>query len=211
MSERGSESSRAGESARLFCALDLPGPVVERVAAWQRSQAAGREDLRPVAAESLHVTLAFLGERPAAEIPAIAEAVAGFRVPVPVEGVLRPAPMPLPARRPRLLALEIGSPGVVRLQDKLAERLVGIGAYQREGERRFWPHLTVFRLRGRAAGRGRRGPVCRVAPLPGGDGHAFGFVRVALYRSQLGSEGSTYYRLAATEIDAMQPGGRQKR
>ena len=49
--------------ARLFVALDLPDRVRNGIAAWGREQL-GDPALRPVAEESLHITLAFLGYLP---------------------------------------------------------------------------------------------------------------------------------------------------
>ena len=51
------------ERIRAFVALQLPPALIEEVVAWQRSALAGRNSLRPVPAESLHLTLAFLGSR----------------------------------------------------------------------------------------------------------------------------------------------------
>ena len=201
-------SSAAGERARLFIALDIPDSLRELIVGWQRRIA--EPALRPVAAQALHVTLAFLGSRPMAEIEALGEVVEALPA-EPVDGRLEPESVPLPRRRPRLWALGVESPGAERLQAVLAERLGGLDLPGLElDKRRFWPHLTVFRLRG-----ARRESARAVAPrklshpLPGRDGHAFGFVRVALYRSQPRPEGSTYSRLATIELP--RSGGPQKR
>ena len=68
---------------RLFCALELPPATVAELAAWQaehlghaRQRPAQEHGGRIVPAENLHITLAFLGSRPAAEVPAIAGALA---------------------------------------------------------------------------------------------------------------------------------------
>lgn len=191
----------AGEGRlRLFCALDPPGEVIDRIVAWQRDQSQAGPGLRAVRPEALHVTLAFLGDRPERDVPRIARVIEGL-TPRPVAARLLTAPVPVPRRRPRLLALEAESTGAESLAAELTEALVGIGVYEAP-KRPFWPHLTVFRVRRR---RSRDEIVPRPGPLPGGDGHAFGFVRVALYRSQLRPEGSKYSRLAATDLP--QPGG----
>src|SRR4051794_24249122 len=57
---------------RLFVALDLPEPARAALVDWQARALAGRSDLRVVAPDALHVTLAFLGHRPEAEIGPIA-------------------------------------------------------------------------------------------------------------------------------------------
>jgi len=198
-------------SSRLFCALDLPDSTVELVASWQRRQGAG-EGLRPVGADALHLTVAFLGDVPNARIPELAELVDRVEA-RPVGGRLLPSPVPMPRRRPRLFALEVESSAAERLAAEVRRALEGIGL-ELPDRRPFWPHLTVFRLKGRRPGKGRgsgpgRAPAQRLEPLPEADGHAFGCVRFALYRSELGPSGSTYSRLAARELP--QPGGRQKR
>lgn len=194
------------ETARLFFALDLPPETVELIGRWQAG-APATGGLRAVRPEALHLTLAFLGERPEAEVPALAKLVAELGGEA-IAGVLRPEPVPVPRRRPKLLALSVESPGAERLQAKLSGRLQALGPY-RPDRRPFWPHLTVFRLKARSSGRKRGERVERLEPLPIGDGQAFGFVRLALYRSFLRPEGSSYSALAANELP--QPRGRQKR
>jgi len=60
--------------ARLFVALDLPEELRDGIAAWGR-EALTDPALRPVAPESLHITLAFLGHRDEKEIEEIAAVV----------------------------------------------------------------------------------------------------------------------------------------
>jgi len=188
---------------RLFCALDPPEPVVNAITSWQRGQEGVSERLRPVRPDSLHMTVAFLGDQPEAEVDAIAGVVEGIE-PRPIPARLRVEPVPVPRRRPRLFALEAESPAAEQLAGELGDELTALGVFRRP-KRPFWPHLTVFRVRGRAeAGR----PAGRLDPLPGGDGHAFGFVRLALYRSELRPEGSKYSRLAARHLP--QSGGPQE-
>lgn len=201
-------SSAAGERARLFFALDLPDPLRGRIAAWQAEVAVPA--IRAVAPEALHVTLAFLGSRPLGEVEALGGALEGLAA-EPADAVIDPDPIPLPRRRPRLWALGVSSPGAERVQGLLTAALEALRLPGYEPEQRpFWPHLTVFRLRGGSGGSRRRaGPAELSHPLPSRDGHAFGFVRVALYRSQPRPEGSMYSRLAAIELP--RSGGPQKR
>src|SRR3954454_9738914 len=90
--------------ARLFVALDLPDRVRDRLEAWQ-ARALMDPALRPVRPEALHVTLCFLNYHPERAIESIASAVTGVE-PRPVEIRFRPGPMSVPARRPRLFAVE---------------------------------------------------------------------------------------------------------
>ena len=71
----GSEAARV--SARLFAALDLPGPVRDALGAFGRAAAADDFALRAVRDDALHVTLAFLGHRALDDIEPAREAVRG--------------------------------------------------------------------------------------------------------------------------------------
>ena len=70
MNEAGSVGGR--ERLRLFCALRLPADAIEELSRWQAGVFAGVAGVRVLAPEQLHVTLAFLGSRPAGELEAIA-------------------------------------------------------------------------------------------------------------------------------------------
>ena len=60
------------ERHRLVLALRLPAEAVELLAGWQSRELGGAgRTARIVPSENLHVTLAFLGSRPASELPAI--------------------------------------------------------------------------------------------------------------------------------------------
>ena len=61
------------EHLRLFCALRLPDDVLDAIEPWQEQHL---RDGRIVPREHLHLTLAFLGRRPATELPSIAAALA---------------------------------------------------------------------------------------------------------------------------------------
>src|SRR5437868_493388 len=74
------------ERLRLFLALRLPDAVLDTIESWQASRLGGllgssKGGLRVVSREHLHVTLAFLGHRPAGELEgvvgALREAAAG--------------------------------------------------------------------------------------------------------------------------------------
>jgi 2'-5' RNA ligase len=59
----------ADERLRLFLGFRLPDATARAVAAWQHEQLAV-ERVRLVPVQNLHVTIAFLGSRPAAETQA---------------------------------------------------------------------------------------------------------------------------------------------
>ena len=58
---------------RIFCGLTLPADVRDAIGEWQRDSLRG--DARLVEHRNLHVTLAFLGHRPAEDVGRVAEAL----------------------------------------------------------------------------------------------------------------------------------------
>jgi RNA 2',3'-cyclic 3'-phosphodiesterase len=185
--------------ARLFVALDLPERVRSGIETWGEA-ALSDPALRPLPAESLHITLVFLGYRPEKEIGRIAEVVEGLEGPAPRIGLRDPEPRPARGR-PRLYALPVESPDAVSLQASLEERLVAARLHEPE-KRPFWPHLTVARVR--PDGRGSRHPR-RVVEPPGALPEAIQRtyvrgVRASLYRSELKPQGATYTPLAHVDL-----------
>lgn len=196
MSER-----EPADRIRAFVALDLPSEVLGVVVAWQRRAIAAGGPLRWIPPEALHVTLVFLGHLPASEIERAAvalretHAIAG---PVPMR--LERIPVPVPRRRPRVVAFDVESPAAAEVHADLVARLAAAGLHEPDG-RPYWPHLSVARVRGDP---GRGGGARRLAEglpaLTEGTGHTFGSVRIALYRSQLGSDGASPSALQAFEL-----------
>lgn len=184
--------------ARLFVALDLPGELREGIAAWGR-EALADPALRPVAPESLHVTLAFLGYRPEKEIEAIAAVVRERVGPAPWLELLDPEQRP-PRGRARLYALPALSPGTEALQAGVAQGLAEAGFYQPE-KRPFWPHVTVARVRPEGRGARRPAAVSEVpGKLPAELSEARICRRMTLYRSELQPSGARYAPLAQVQL-----------
>lgn len=195
---RVNESATESKPVRMFVALDLPEMVREDVAAWGE-RALADPALRRVSPESLHITLAFLGNRPEEDVERIAEAIE--------EAADRPVllelggPVGRPARgRPRLIALPVLHGPVPGLEERLSEILRSEGLYKHQ-KRPFWPHLTVARVR--AEGRGSRRPMgveIPLGPSPTKGTGWFGGVRISLYRSELQPSGPRYVPLAQVEL-----------
>ena len=175
-----------GERIRLFCAFQLPPASVAELVAWQHEQLLQPTQFQPssgaggrlVPPGNLHVTLAFLGSRPAAEVPAISESL------VEAAGVcdevrLRPVEYRETASVGMIVyADENGAGGRVRAD--LVERLEALGAYRREA-RPWLPHITVRRCKERE---GLARPVTNIRSIS--------VVRAALYASALRPAGAQY-------------------
>jgi RNA 2',3'-cyclic 3'-phosphodiesterase len=182
----------ADGSARLFVALELPSAVAEALVAWRAPLLREVDGLRAVAPEALHVTLCFLGQRPAAAIGPLAELVEGSAG--PASGLALERAQWLPRRRPRVLAVALddrhGELGA--LQQRLVERLAQAGWHEPEA-RPYLPHVTVARVRGDA----------RVAvgdPLPALSPLVFDGAAVTLYRSRPHPSGSRYEPLSCNAL-----------
>lgn len=184
---------------RLFVALDLPDAVRGALARWAAQLAAADPALRAVGAESLHVTLCFLGERPLSTIDAVGAACADAVGPPGFE-LSTGGLVGFPPNRPRVLAaaIEDRSRGLYRLQSRLSIALAEIGAYRPE-RRPFRPHVTLARVRGRGSRQGVRAPGRAgerlLAPL------TFTASSVTLYSSTPQPGGSLYEPLRSVFLD----------
>jgi 2'-5' RNA ligase len=183
---------------RLFVALDLPGELRAGIAAWGRRELTDPA-LRPVAEESLHVTLVFLGSREEAEVERLAAVVRESAVPAPMIELGEPEPRPRRGRA-KVFALPVASEGTKALQAGLVSKLVAAGLYEAE-ERPFWPHVTVARVRNEAGGK-RRPRIVERPPrsLPQDLMQARRGVRLSFYLSKLQPEGARYVPLAQVEL-----------
>ena len=171
-----SAGSVAGrERLRLFCALRLPEDVAAVLDRWAHAELPERV----VSRANLHVTVAFLGHRPAGELSAILAATqdAAAAAPLPIRFA------PLRYRETRsvgMLVLDDEGRRAGRFASDLFARLEAIGVYERE--RRDWlPHVTVIRF--------RQPPRSRPSLPPLGP---FGPSDAAVYHSLLRSTGAQY-------------------
>jgi 2'-5' RNA ligase len=162
------------ERARLFCALRLPDDTLDPLCAWQADQLDGRVVVR----EHLHITLAFLGHRPVAELDPI---LAATRDAAAGAGPMRFEPVHYrETRSVGMLVLSDEGGAATVLAEDLHGRLEQLGVYERE-KRPWLPHLTVLRF--------RRPPRLR-PPLP--DLGPFSPSDAAVYHSVLRSSGAQY-------------------
>jgi 2'-5' RNA ligase len=170
---------------RLFCALELPPATVAELVAWQ-AEHLERHGGRIVPAENLHITLAFLGSRPATELPAIALALAeAAREGSPAE--LRPTRY-RETRSVGMILCDDVSGAATALAAAVGERLERLGAYRREA-RTWLPHITVLRFQSRE---GLTPAVTNIC--------SFRAVRTALYSSALRPGGAQYQALETAAL-----------
>ncbi len=204
-------------TARLFVALDLPEEVRDTLGAWARGVArargaggpAGSGELRVLDPQGLHLTLCFLGSRPLGEIDALASALAPCADHA-CELSLG-APLWLPPRQPRMLAIEVhdASGELERMQRELERSLRELSDWEPE-RRRFRGHVTVARVRGRPGRRrgreGRRAAAPAPAPEEGAvielitPSLSFTPEALTLYRSRLLPSGAQYEALASSVL-----------
>jgi 2'-5' RNA ligase len=163
------------ERLRLFLALRLPDEVLDEIERWQRGQLQG---VRVVPSEHLHVTLAFLGNRPAGELEAV---VGALREAAAGAGEIRLTPERYrETRSVGMLVLEDDGGRAAELAADVQERLERLGVYRRES-RAWLPHLTVARWRER--------PRLRPEPPPR---RTFVPSDAAAYLSRLQPRGAVY-------------------
>ena len=181
MTTRGSVGG--DERLRLFLALRLPEPVLDALLRWEEDCLEGG---RAMPRDHLHVTLAFLGARPAGELPGILDAL---RAAAAAEKPFELAPLRYrETRSVGMLVLADPSGGAGRLADDLHRRLEALGVYRREA-RPWLPHVTVLRFRERP----RLSP-----PLP--QLEAFTTSDAAAFLSRLHPSGARYEVLDTTVL-----------
>lgn len=211
-------------TARLFIALDIPSELRDELSSWARcalraaaahppvgpeaGSRRGREakrrvggrshGIRTLDADLMHVTLSFLGSRPVQEIGSLCSVLDACAAPE-MGAVSVGAPLWLPTRRPRAVAVELhdDSGALEELhmtleQDLRAAGLSAAAPTRGAARRAFRPHVTVARLRqGSAPGERTLEPTPRRAFTPR---------RMVLYRSWLSPDGASYEPLASRAI-----------
>lgn len=188
----------APERPRLFVAVELPEDVRTTVhdatAPWRRSLPA----FRWTRSDALHLTIAFIGNVDADDVPAIGSAVAAAAAefaPVPT-GLTRFGAFPgRGGARVLWVGLEDPDGGLVRVATATAAAL---GAFLEADERPYHPHITIARARRPAtvpaAFHDDQVPVAR-----------WTIDAVTLFRSHLGAGAPRYERLGRWNLQAGRP------
>lgn len=128
------------EPKRLFFALELPDEVQQQIVHW-RAACFLADAGRPVAADNLHLTLAFLGEISAEKQRALAAMAGRIRQP----GFTLTLDDAGQWLRSRVVWLGIRQPprGVLQLANMLRAQAARSGCYQ--SPQPFHPHITLLR------------------------------------------------------------------
>ena len=164
------------EPKRLFFAIELPGEVREQLIHW-RAAHFPPEAGRPVAADSLHLTLAFFGEVCEEKLRALSQLAgrirqSGFTLKLDDAGQWL---------RSRVVWLGMRQPprGLLQLANMLRAQAARSGCYQ--SPQPFHPHITLLRDAGMA-----------VSIPPPGFCWSFPVTEFALYASSF-TRGRTRY------------------
>lgn len=197
---------------RVFVGLEIDEKIRGRIAEFVAEVRGVASDVRWVAAESLHVTLKFIGEKPESVVAEIEETLAtvtaeGFEISFRGYGFF-PTPK---AARVFWVGIEADE-RLARLARAVEEKLSGIRIPKEE--RGFSPHLTLARG-GARIGSGSGAPGRRSGDrvnqrfarlqerLKEREALDFGTMAAReffLYRSQLSPRGSQYSKIARFEL-----------
>ncbi len=169
---------------RLFLALTLPEPVLDALETWAAGALAGGGRLLP--RDHLHITLAFLGNRPAGDLGGV---LAALRETAAGAGPFELEPLRYrESRSVGMLVLADPSGRAGLLAEGVHDRLEALGAYTRE-RRRWLPHITVLRFRAPPGLSPPLPPVGRFAPS-----------EAAAFLSRLHPSGAQYEVLDAVSL-----------
>jgi 2'-5' RNA ligase len=190
------------EQVRSFIAIELPDEVKRGVARWQAQlKAGGSPAVKWVDADSIHLTLKFLGniaiDRTGEITRAMEAAVQGtspFGLKVKDIGVF-------PNLR-RVQVVWVGISGEVdklsQLQKDIESNLARLGFTPES--RAFTPHLTLARLRERASLDERQKFGQFIASTRFEEAYTLKVDAVSLMKSQLTREGAIYHRISSVEL-----------
>jgi 2'-5' RNA ligase len=188
---------------RLFFAIELPDYVQ---AALGELRLADSPAYRWVAPQTLHITLAFLGEQPMDRLEAL-RAAGRLAAEEGRPGVLRVGHAGSFGARQAPSVLWVGLDGEVTaltmLQARLAARLRAIGITLED--RAFSPHITLARRRA-SAGRGGETPAWPPQPPRPQDAVDFKMHALTLFESRLSPRGATYLKQFEFPLGQSHPG-----
>jgi RNA 2',3'-cyclic 3'-phosphodiesterase len=172
--------SRDAATLRVFYAL-VPPPALAIALGDLARDVARRAHGRPVPADNIHLTLAFIGAWPATELPSLLAAAAAveiepMRITLDTQGGFRRAGI-------AWIGASSPPPALDALAKSFTPLLVANGVAQVEP--RFHPHVTLARR--------CRGPYPHEAVGP----FVWDIDSIALIRSETGAEGARYTQIAS--------------
>jgi len=198
---------------RLFIALDIDDEIRERMAGFMDGLRGFAPEVRWVRTESLHVTLKFIGEKPAEFVMTLKEALSRLRVPPFTVSFRGFGFFPTP-RSPRVFwaGIEAG-PELQTLAAAVDEATARLGVAREEHA--FSPHLTLARKSGASGaprkqkGDGPNNAFARLqekfAAMPTPEFGTMTAREFFLYQSQLSRSGSRYTKLERFALDQGAP------
>ena len=187
---------------RLFIALDIDDSIRERIARFVDGVRAFAPDARWVRPESLHITLKFIGEKPADSMEAVTKALANIHS-ESIEITFSSFGFFPTAKAPRVFWIGISAgPQLKALASAVDNAMFQLGIAREDHE--FSPHLTLARGGKSGAPRRQKGDgqnskfkrlqaqLDTMPPLQFGTMRAHDFF---LYESKLSPAGSKYTKL----------------
>jgi 2'-5' RNA ligase len=130
---------------RLFVALDIPEEIRRRIADLALELRRHAPKAGWARTDGAHLTLKFIGERPAAELDSIRSALDPVRTSSPIEIAFRGAGFFENERRPRVLWAGVQAPEALHeLAADIERRLAPLGIPPES--RAFHPHITLARF-----------------------------------------------------------------
>ena len=191
---------------RLFIALDIDDAIRERIAGFVDGVSGFVPDARWQKAESLHVTLKFIGEQPDTVVEPIKQALSTSTIAASAVDIqfLGYGFFPT-AKSARVfwIGIEAG-PYLTALASVIDEKMASLGIPKED--RAFSPHLTLARTSGRSGSPRRSKSDApnrtfqrlqdKLAALPNPEFGTMTAREFFLYQSQLSQKGSKYTKLA---------------
>lgn len=187
------------KTIRTFVAVEISPDVRTRAAQLIARLGSAPAKVRWVQPDKLHLTLKFLGQIDAREVPvvcnALAQGVAGLP---PFEFEARGAGAFPDRNRPRTVWLGVsrGADELIALHAAVEDSLAELGF--RRDERRFLPHLTLGRVRSGSPGTADLGQL--IGESSDFAGGVVSVDEVVVFSSQLGREGPTYEPLSTAPL-----------
>jgi 2'-5' RNA ligase len=188
---------------RIFIALDIDDTIRDRIRLFMEGVRGFAPDARWVRSESLHVTLKFIGEKPAEAVEAIKRALSSVQA-EPMEITFRGIGFFPTVKSPRVFWVGIESgPQLTSLASTVDEAMAALSIPKEDHV--FSPHLTLARGGGSGAPRWRQGDGPnknfqrlqeKLAAMPAPEFGTMTARDFFLYESQLLRGGSRYTKIA---------------